>query len=88
MNEMELQRAVFFKQIGGKIAYYRSIIGMQQQELAQKAYINQSTLSRIEHGNYNKTLSLSLLLDIAEGLGIDPALLLTFNADEKKMWWK
>ena len=85
---MELQREIFFKQIGGKIAYYRMLAGMQQAELANKAFISQSTLSRIEHGTYNKNLSFSLLLDIAKGLELDPTLLFSFNEKEKSMWLK
>ena len=45
-----------------------------------------SVLSRIERGKYNENVSVSMLLDIAEGLGIDVALFVTFDEHEKAMW--
>ena len=81
-----IRRDIFFKQIGAKIAYYRTLYGMGQVELAKRAHISQSALSRIEHGKYNENVSISMILDIAEGLEIDPSLLTTFSDMEKKMW--
>ena len=61
---------------------------MTQSELAKRANISRSALSRIECGKYNDNVSVSLLFDIAEGLRIDTALLMTFNDTEKQMWWQ
>lgn len=69
---MDRRKAVVFKQIGAKIAYYRSI--------------SSSVLSRIERGKYDENVSVSILLDIAEGLGIDIAMFVTFDEHEKAMW--
>ena len=49
--------------------------------------MSKSVLSRIERGKYNNNISVSLLLDIADGLQIDMAMLVTFNEQEKQMWW-
>ena len=68
---MDSRKAVVFKQIGAKIAYYRTLRGMHQVVLAEKIGISSSVLSRIERGKYNENVSVSMLLDIAEGLGID-----------------
>ena len=73
-------------QIGAKIAYYRTLRGMHQVVLAEKIGISSSVLSRIERGKYNENVSVSMLLDIAEGLGIDVAMLVTFDEHEKAMW--
>ena len=81
-----IRRDIFFKQIGAKITYYRTLYGMGQVELAKRAHISQSALSRIEHGKYNENVSISMILDFAEGLEIDPSLLTTFSDMEKKMW--
>jgi len=81
-----IRRDVFFRQIGAKIAYYRTLYGMDQNQLAEKVHISQSTLSRIERGKYGENISLAILLDIAEGLEIDPSLLTTFSGVEKAMW--
>ena len=83
---MGIRRDVFFRQIGAKIAYYRTLYGMDQNQLAEKVHISQSTLSRIERGKYGENISLAILLDIAEGLEIDPSLLTTFTGMEKDMW--
>lgn len=60
-----------YKKIGLKIAYYRRIKGYTQEELARRAQISTSYLSRIERGNYTKSVSLSALLIIAQALDID-----------------
>jgi len=83
---MDSRKAVVFKQIGAKIAYYRTLRGMHQVVLAEKIGISSSVLSRIERGKYNENVSVSMLLDIAEGLGIDVALFVTFDEHEKAMW--
>ena len=83
---MGIRRDIFFRQIGAKIAYYRILYGLEQNQLAEKVHISQSTLSRIERGKYGDNISISLLLDIAEGLDIDPSLLTTFSSMEKSMW--
>ena len=83
---MDSRKAVVFKQIGAKIAYYRTLRGMHQVVLAEKIGISSSVLSRIERGKYNENVSVSMLLDIAEGLGIDVAMFGTFDEHEKAMW--
>ena len=61
--------------------------GLHQVDLANKIGVSKSVLSRIERGKYNNNISVSLLLDIADGLQIDMAMLVTFNEQEKQMWW-
>ena len=83
---MGIRRDIFYRQIGAKIAYYRTLYGLDQNQLADKVHISQSTLSRIERGKYVENISISLLLEIAEGLEIDPSLLTTFSSLEKNQW--
>ena len=83
---MGIRRDIFYRQIGAKIAYYRTLYGLEQSQLAEKIHISQSTLSRIERGKYGENISLAMLLDIAKGLEIDPSLLTTFTGLEKEMW--
>lgn len=85
---MDIRKKILLKQIGAKIAYYRTLRDLKQEELAKLARISQSVLSRIESGKYNDTLSVPMLLDIADGLQIDMALLVSFNEVEKSMWWQ
>ena len=83
----DIQDRIFLKQIGAKIAYYRTLRDLKQTDLAKRANISQSALSRIERGRYNGNVSILLLRDIAYGLEIELSLLVTFNETEKKMWW-
>lgn len=75
----------FYKLVGAKVAYYRNLRGLTQKALAKKIHVNVSTLSRIERGKYNQGVSLAMLFDIAQGLNVDIAILVTFNEEEKKM---
>ena len=75
------------KESGKRIAALRKEKGMTQEQLAGKINVSKSTLGRIERGKYNKNVSVSTLLDIADGLRIDMVLLVTFSEQEKKIWW-
>ena len=85
---MDVRKKILLRQIGAKVAYYRTLRGLKQEELAALAHISQSVLSRIECGRYNDTLSVPMLMNIADGLQIDMALLVSFNEVEKQMWWQ
>lgn len=85
---LDIRKKILLRQIGAKIAYYRTLRDLKQEELSSLAHISQSVLSRIESGKYNDTLSVSMLMNIADGLQIDMALLVTFNDVEKSMWWQ
>ena len=82
------RKEILFRQIGAKIAYYRTLRDMSQKELAKRANLSTSSLSKIERGRYNDNVSVSLLFDIADGLQIDVTMLVTFSDLEKNMWWK
>ncbi|MBR3458773.1 MAG: helix-turn-helix transcriptional regulator [Selenomonadaceae bacterium] len=76
-----------YRQIGAKVAYYRTLRQLTQDELARRVHISRSTLNRIERGRYNGGISLSTLMDIAEGLHIELSNLVSFTDEEKKVWW-
>ena len=62
--------ATQYKMIGARIVYYRKIRGMTQEYLAEIVGISPQYLSKIENGNYSKSVSFSVLLRIAEKLNI------------------
>ena len=72
-----------YKQIGNKVAYYRKLRNLTQDELADRVNISVSTLSKLERGKYNNNIPLSMLIMIAEGLRIDVSMLVTFDEREK-----
>jgi len=59
-----------YKQIGIKIAYYRTQLGYTQQQLADKVGISKSYLSKIESPNTIKSFSLDVLFTLADALNV------------------
>ena len=72
-----------YKQIGNKVAYYRKLRNLTQDELADRVNISVSSLSKLERGKYNNNIPLSMLIMIAEWLRIDVSMLVTFDEREK-----
>ena len=87
-KQLDPRKEFFLKMIGAKITYYRTLRDMSQKELAKRANMSVSSLSKIERGRYNDNVSVSLLFDIADGLQINITMLVTFSDMEKSMWWK
>lgn len=71
-----------YRQIGARVAYYRTIEGLSQEAFALKIAI-----SKIERGRYNSGLSIATLLSIADGLGVDLAALISENETERKIYY-
>ena len=59
-----------YKILGLNIAYYGRLRGLTQAQLAEKIYISPSYLSKIECGNYHKSVSLTTIMTIAAGLEV------------------
>ena len=70
MKRLDVKRTILLKQIGAKIAYYRTLRDMSQSELAKQVCLSRSALSRIERGKYNDNVSVVILSDIADALWI------------------
>lgn len=85
-GELVIDKKMVLRQIGAKIAYFRTLTGMTQSELAKKVKATQSAISKVESGSYHNNLNISLLIDIAEAMDVDPALLMNFSSYEKEMW--
>ncbi len=83
---MELKHKLLHRHIGAKIAYFRKLNGISQQELANRINISESAISKIENGNYNKKISLELLQVIADALNVRMTTLITLDNKEKKFW--
>ena len=85
---MSTDTKMVLRQIGAKIAYFRTLSGISQKDLADRIKTTQSTVSKVESGNYNDNLSIAMLTEIADALEVDLALLLEFTGYEKAMWEK
>ena len=76
--------------IGMKIAGFRRLRNMTQEELAYKLNINKSYLSQIENASGNKNISLPMLIRISHALDVELALLTdidgVYKSDLKNFW--
>ena len=68
-----------YRQIGLKIAYYRKLRGLTQEELAERVGLTPAFIGHLEAPNVMKALSLDTLFDIAEALDIPFSNFLEFD---------
>ena len=59
-----------YQLLGLNIAYYRRLRGLTQTQLAEKISMSPSYLSKIECGNYHKSVSLTMIMTIAYSLDV------------------
>ena len=70
-----------YLQLGLKIAYYRKLRGLTQEQLAEKIDRTPAFIGHVEAPNINKAISLDTLFDIATVLDIPPYKFLMFEDD-------
>lgn len=71
-----------YREIGRRVAFYRTMRGLSQEELAANIGISKSYLSKIEAANSEVEFSLYVLFSIAEGLRLDVSVFfLTINEE-------
>ena len=68
-----------YRQIGLKIAYYRKLRGLTQEELAEQVGLTPAYIGHLEAPDISKALSLDTLFDIAAVLDVAPQKFLTFE---------
>ena len=68
-----------YRQIGLKIAYYRKLRGLTQEELAEQVGLTPAFIGHLEAPNISKALSLDTLFDIASVLDVPPHRFLVFD---------
>ncbi len=68
-----------FIELGYNIAYYRKHAKLTQEELAEQVGISRQHLGAIEAPNIVRPVSLDLLFNIADALGIEAYKLLQFR---------
>ncbi len=70
-----------YLQLGLKIAYYRKLRGLTQEQLAEKIERTPAFIGHVEAPNISKAISLDTLFDIAKVLNVPPHKLLMFDED-------
>ena len=68
-----------YRQIGLKIAYYRKLRGLTQEELAEQVGVTPAFIGHLEAPNISKALSLDTLFGIASALEVPPYKFLRFE---------
>ena len=68
-----------YRQIGLKIAYYRKLRGLTQEELAEQVGLTPAYIGHLEAPNISKALSLDTLFDIAAALDVATQKFLAFE---------
>ncbi len=70
-----------YLQLGLKIAYYRKLRGLTQEQLAEKIDRSPAFIGHVEAPNIRKAISLDTMFDIASVLDIPPYKFLVFDED-------
>ena len=85
---MDFKRKFVYKHIGARIAYFRALNDISQEELAHRIHISRGTLSKIERGSYDSSVSLDTLLDIADVFGMEFSMFISSDPEERQYWEK
>ena len=76
---MNLKYESEYMQLGLKIAYYRKLRGLTQEQLAEKIDRTPAFIGHVEAPNINKAISVDTLFEIAKVLNIPAYKFLTFD---------
>ena len=68
-----------YMQLGLKIAYYRKLRGLTQEQLAEKIDRAAAFIGHVEAPNVNKAISLDTLFEIAKVLNVPAYKFLVFD---------
>ncbi|MBQ5994937.1 MAG: helix-turn-helix transcriptional regulator [Clostridia bacterium] len=74
---MKKEHSGKYRTLGLKIAYYRKLRGLSQNELAEKVNISRTHMSRIETSEC--AVSLDVIFDICDVLDVTPDKLFDFS---------
>ena len=69
----------YYKMIGLKVAYYRKLNGMTQEQLTEHMGVGTSFIGQIEAVNISKAISMDTLFRISKALDVPPYKFLAFD---------
>ena len=79
MKEMNKGR---YLKMGLKIAYYRKLRGLTQEQLAERVGRTPAFIGHVEAPNIQKAISMDTLFDIADALNVPAFKFIQFDLDE------
>ena len=69
----------YYKMVGLKVAYYRKVKGLTQEQLAERMGVGTSFIGQIEAVNIDKSISLETMFRISKALEVPPHKFLEFD---------
>lgn len=69
----------YYRMVGLKVAYYRKVKGLTQEQLAEIMGVGTSFIGQIEAVNIDKSISLETLFRISKALEVPPHKFLEFD---------
>ena len=78
---MKIEHIEKYRRLGLRIAYYRKLRGMTQEQLAEALDKSPAFIGHVEASGVSKAISLDTLFDIAEILKVPPFKFLCFDDD-------
>ena len=75
--DMKRENSELHRRLGLKIAYYRKLKGLTQEQLAEDVKKSVAFIGAVEAPNVYRTVSLDTLFDIAKALDVPPYKFLT-----------
>ena len=76
---MHVDFTEYHKMIGLKVAYYRKLKGLTQEQLAERMNVDTSFIGQIEAPNVDKHISIDTLFRISQALDTLPYKFLKFD---------
>lgn len=78
---MKAKYAEKYRQMGLKVAYYRKLRNLTQEQLAEQVGLSPAYIGHIEAPNVQKAVSMDTLFDIAAALDVQAHKFLVFEED-------
>ena len=79
VKKMKIEYKENYIKLGLKIAYYRKLRGVTQEQLAERISKSAAFIGHVEAPNINKAISLDTLFDIARVLNVPAYKFLDFD---------
>ena len=81
MISMKAKYAEKYRQMGLKVAFYRKLRNLTQEQLAEQVGLSPAYIGHIEAPNIQKAMSMDTLFDLAAALDIPAYKFLVFEED-------
>ena len=81
---MKIEHSDRYKMLGLRIAYFRKLKGLTQEQLAERLGKSAGYIGTVEAVNVERAISMDMLFDIADVLGVPSYMFLKFYDGENE----